>query len=110
MGWRALLAALALAIAWLAFVPDPPETVGTGWDKLNHVLAFAALTTSAGQAFVRMPLRRIVLGLLAYGLFIELVQTQIPGRSGEWPDLLADGVGIALALLLQRLWRQRPGR
>jgi hypothetical protein len=41
--WRALLAVLLVAITGLALVPDPPQTVSTGWDKSNHALAFASL-------------------------------------------------------------------
>ena len=97
-----LLGALALAVCWLAFSPAPPPAADTGWDKANHALAFAVLAVTAELAFWPLPRRRWVtaLGLLAFGGFIELVQAQIPERTGEWPDLLADGSGIALGLLL----------
>jgi VanZ family protein len=108
--WRVLLGALLLIICWFAFVPDPPPSVDTGWDKLNHVLAFTAVSACAGFAWGRARHRTaaVLLGSLAFGVFIELVQTQIPGRSGEWPDLLADTIGIALGLAvfagLSRRW------
>jgi VanZ family protein len=35
---------------------------------------------------------------IAYGAFIEIVQTQIPSREGDWADLAADMVGVALGL------------
>lgn len=100
--WRLLLGALALAVCWLAFSPAPPPSADTGWDKANHALAFAVLAVNAELAFWPLPRRRwfTALGLLAFGGFIELVQTQIPERAGEWPDLLADGSGIALGLVL----------
>ena len=100
--WKALLGALALAVCWLAFSPAPPPAADTGWDKANHALAFAVLAVTAELAFWPWTRRRwfTALGLLAFGGFIELVQTQIPERTGEWPDLLADGSGIALGLLL----------
>jgi VanZ family protein len=100
--WQLLLVALALAVCWLAFSPTPPPTADTGWDKANHALAFAVLAVTAELAFWPMYRRRwfTALGLLAFGGFIELVQTQIPERAGEWPDLLADGSGIALGLAL----------
>ncbi len=90
-----------LVIGWLAFSPRPPPQADTGWDKGNHALAFGVLAVVADVAFSAwlQRRRRVVAGLLAYGAFIELVQTQIPERTGEWPDLLADGVGIALGLL-----------
>ena len=80
----------------------------TGWDKSNHVLAFAVLaflahTAWPGRSWL-VPLR-----LFAYGAFIELLQAFTPDRYAEWSDLLADGVGLligaAAALLLQRLQR-----
>jgi len=100
--WRVLLLALMLAVCLLAFDPAPPEAVDTGWDKGNHALAFAVLVVVAALSF--WPARRrdlwVTLGLLAFGAFIEVVQAQIPGRAGEWPDLLADATGIAAGLLL----------
>jgi VanZ family protein len=100
--WRRLLMVLLIGIAWLAFSPDPPPSAGTGWDKLNHVLAFAAVAACGWFAWGRTRHRTagVVLGALVYGVLIELVQTQIPGRSGEWPDLLADAIGIGLGLAL----------
>lgn len=98
--WRLLLSTQVLVICWFAFVPDPPSSVDTGWDKMNHVLAFGAVSFSAWFAWgtARHRVLGVFLGALAFGVFIELVQTQIPGRSGEWPDLLADSIGIAVGI------------
>lgn len=106
------LAVLASAVCWLAFNPDPPPAAEPGWDKANHVLAFVALGLTAELAFWPLPARRWrnAAGLLIFGGWIELVQTRIPGRAGEWPDLLADAVGITLGLLLAALamaWQRR---
>ena len=43
---------------------------------------------------------RVGCALLAYGGLIEVMQAFTPSRVGEWPDLLADGVGIGLGLVL----------
>jgi VanZ family protein len=102
-GWRALLAALMLATCWLAFSPAPPENIDTGWDKLNHALAFAALAFCASRGFAPQRLLAVPASLLAFGGFIEIVQSQIPGRSAEWADLLADAVGITVVLVFRRL-------
>ena len=99
--WQVLLVLLMVATCVLAFDPHPPPAVQTGWDKLDHVLAFITLACCAELGFRTWPHKRLLgaTGLLAFGAFIELVQTTIPGRSGEWQDLLADGVGIALGQL-----------
>ncbi len=99
--WLGLLVAQIVVVCWLAFSPEPPPAADTGWDKANHALAFSVMSCTAEFAIWPLRARRwiTVTGLLGLGGLIEGVQTRIPGRSGEWPDLLADGVGIALGLL-----------
>lgn len=106
-GWRALLWVLVLTVCWLAFDPKPPAVADTGHDKLSHALAFAVLAVCAGFAHPAQPLRRLFGAGVGFGALIELVQTQVPGRSAEWGDLLADAAGAALALLLLHAWRRR---
>ena len=109
--WRAVLAVLLVVLAGQADMPGSgAPSLGVG-DKIDHLLAFATLASIAAlaQRAGSASALQAALGLLAYGGFIELVQTQIPSRSGEWADLLADGIGIAAGLLcvalLRRLWR-----
>ena len=105
---------LLVVISWLAFTPHPPQQADLGWDKLNHFTAFSTLMVFAALSWPPH-WRWAPLGLLAYGGFIEIVQSFIPGRDGEWADLLADGVGIALgvalfALILRPLHRRLTNR
>ncbi len=93
---------LLLTIGWLALTPQPPRELTTGWDKSNHLLAFASLMVSGRLAWPRHWLA-LFLGLLAYGGTVELLQLQVPGRDGEWADLLADSIGLALGHLLAPL-------
>ena len=98
-----------LVISYLALSPTPPKAADLGWDKLNHFGAFGTLTILGGLAW---PGRRLLLaaGLLAYGGLIEILQTQVPGRSAEWVDLLADGIGILLGLAVLLLLSRVAGR
>lgn len=105
-GWRVLLAVAMLGICWLAFDPHPPTAVDTGWDKLNHLSAFATLAFCAERGFGWPAWRRSSIGLLGFGIFIELVQSQIPGRSAEAADVLGDAVGIAAGFLFAAAWRR----
>jgi len=105
--WRLLLLVLMCVSAWFAFIPATPGVRLDGEDKVDHLLAFAALGLSA--SFTAPPgLRRAAgaaIGLLLFGGFIELVQTQLPTRHGDWADMLADGVGVAAGMLLAALLR-----
>ncbi len=110
--WRRLLWLLAALVGVLALLPAPPQQIDLGWDKLNHLAAFAALGWCAmfgwrGPRTVRLA---VLLALLAYGGAIELLQMQVPNRSAEWGDLLADGLGLGLGALLALGWlRRRQG-
>ena len=100
--WRALLALLALLAAVFAFTPgDSAPTLGIS-DKVDHLMAFGSMAWAGTLAFRpgRRESLRLALALLGYGVFIELVQTQIPGRSCEFGDVVADGLGIVVGLAL----------
>ena len=96
---RLAFAGLILLVCWLAFSPHPPKGANLGWDKANHASAFMTLMLCAAWAWPRR-LIWAALGLVAYGGFIEIVQSFIPERDGEWLDLFADSVGISMGLLL----------
>ena len=85
----------ALAVLVLALMPAPPVMVTTGWDKSNHLLAFTVMTWLGCKAF---PHRLVyaMLGLLAYGALIEILQSFTPNRSAEWLDLFSDCLGILI--------------
>jgi VanZ family protein len=94
--WGVLLVILVLAVGYLGLTPQPPQGLDTGWDKLNHVLAFAALAFAAVMSYSAPGGARLLmlLALLAFGGSIEVLQGFVPGRASEWNDLFADFVGI----------------
>lgn len=102
--WRALLVLMLAVVSWFAFSRVEFNDLGLPLDKVRHLVAFGALTWVAVQGFARAALWRIALPLLAYGVFIELVQSQIPGRFASAADVMADAVGIALGLLAARVF------
>jgi VanZ family protein len=99
--WRTALAVLAVVVLYLALMPAPPHTLDTGWDKLNHALAFASLAVCSCFSGAASPRRLLIAGalLVGFGGLIELLQSQIPGRDAEWADLLADTIGMVVGML-----------
>ena len=107
--WRwafALCLAVVLVLALMRPVHYMPST---GWDKSNHVLAFCVLTV-LGCLSAPGKTPRVLLGLLAYGALIEVLQSFTDYRSADLLDLVADSVGMAvgwqLMALLKRFDRQ----
>ncbi len=107
--WRVALGAAVLAVLYFALTPTPPSDISTGWDKLNHALAFAALALAACFSAPMSPRRfaAVLVLLLGFGGAIELLQLRVPGRDAEWADLLADGVGLVGGMLTALLLRAR---
>lgn len=95
---------VALVVLGLALLPVSPHLPTTGWDKVNHAMAFAVLAVLGQWSYPRGA-AAVLLSLLAYGGLIEALQALTPHRSAEWGDLLADGIGLALAWLAMRLLR-----
>jgi len=112
---RACRALFAVALV-LVFVGSVLRiTVGPDFrfsDKVAHAVAFFLLVALAQLGYAERGLAaRLMLALLGYGLFIELVQALLPWREFSLLDWAADGLGIALcAALAHRLRERRAAR
>lgn len=103
--WRWTFWVCALVVLVLALMPIVPQLPSTGWDKSNHMLAFAVLAVLGLWGYPgRMAV--LLLGLLAYGGLIEVLQSLTPDRFAEWADLLADAVGLLVGAGLASLLRR----
>jgi len=98
--WIRLTFWLALAVTLvMALLPNPPIMRVT--DNLQHMAAFAALTSLAALGFPSLRLRVIFVWMAALGLTIEVLQ-MIPmlHRNAQASDWLADCAATAATLLL----------
>ena len=94
--WAATMFAFVMAV-----VPHPPEIPGEPSDKIQHMIAFAALALLGAWAYADAALWRLLAGLSFYGALIEVVQA-IPalGRDSDVKDWIADTLAAGAVLLL----------
>lgn len=92
---------LLLALTIFSLMPTAllPHAVFSIWDKVQHSLGFACLTWLGVWAYPRYP-ARVSTALLLHGALIEMAQGATGWRTGDWMDLLADTIGITVALLV----------
>lgn len=98
----------AASVLALCLMPPAQHLPSTGWDKANHALAFAVLAV-LGLAAYPARAARVLLGLLAFGALIELLQSLTGYRTAEWLDLVADAAGLAAGWPLAR-WSRAERR
>jgi VanZ family protein len=102
--WRVggiFLLALVLALALIPadwFWPHRPDTPLFTSDKWLHGITFMALALWFSGQYARHSYWRLVLGLVAFGLLIEVTQRMVSYRTADWIDLLADVLGIGLGM------------
>ncbi|MEO7050207.1 MAG: VanZ family protein [Rhodanobacter sp.] len=89
---------------WMALTPDPDIRLTFPYgDKVLHALTFTCLMGWWGNVYhARRPRSWAALGCMAFGIFIEFAQWFDPPRDADVLDVLADSVGILVALLLLR--------
>ena len=100
--WRWNFWVCVLAVLVLALIPMGPNIPTTGWDKGNHLLAFSVMAVLGCWAYPGRTIT-VLVGLLAYGGLIEVLQSFTPYRFAEWGDLPADAMGLALGWVLKDL-------
>lgn len=109
---RAAIFAAAVALVLYVSLSPAESLPGTGMsDKIEHALAWAALT-GLGLALAPLRWREVAGFCLVLGIGVELAQATMGlGRQGDWRDFLADAVGVLIAIrvaqLIQRISRPR---
>ncbi|MEY4760455.1 MAG: hypothetical protein RLZZ200_311 [Pseudomonadota bacterium] len=101
--WLAIGLLIALAITVTCLVParELPQLGVAIWDKLEHAFAFFVLCFWFAGVVSRRDYLYLVLAMLAFGGAIEIAQGLMGlGREADLHDLMADGLGVFVALLL----------
>ena len=69
-------------------------------DKWVHGVTFAVLALWFSGQYARRSYWRLIVGLVAFGLLIEMTQRMVSYRTAEWMDLLADLLGLAIGMAI----------
>jgi VanZ family protein len=102
MKYATILVSLMILVAVLIPGHDLPDVHIGGYDKLIHLGMFATWTLAVRYDFRVKPSRYylIFLGGIVFSLLTELLQVPVEGRTFDFYDVAADGVGIILGLLV----------
>lgn len=110
---------LAVGVALVIFIaaqwspaPDGVPSLFAGADKLVHVGLYFLLAAAIlwGHRITWIEAGATIILAYVAGLFMEVGQSQIPGRSPDSRDVLADVIGAALAVVtvsIQQAWVNR---
>jgi len=108
IAWYFIGAMMLAGVALVSLMPAPDIGVS---DKLSHLVTYFFLSGWFSLLAVnRTALGWTFIGLVGYGILIELLQGMTAYRYPEWGDVLANGAGVLAGILLyfsplQRLLR-----
>jgi hypothetical protein len=121
LGLAALLPVVAVTLpprtmAWLrsdyAWIGRPLlwlDSSSTAGIDLTHVVLFGGITGCVACLWPRVAWWRLAVLMLALGIFTEVVQYGVPGRTPRLGDVVDDVLGVGMGLLLAfplRRWAQ----
>ena len=69
-------------------------------DKWLHGITFTALALWFSGQYARHSYWRLVTGLIAFGILIEMSQRMVSYRTADWMDFLADLLGVATGMAI----------
>lgn len=83
-----------------SLMPGKQLPSGLPWDKALHFIGYFGLGLLARLASDKRPSWLLIIGCIAFSLAIEVAQMFIPNRGFEWPDLLANSLGVVSGVLV----------
>lgn len=99
-GFRIILGIAILLITWQSLSPKPLAPVDIS-DKLLHASGFLLLAflTDASWPDTSYDWRKFI-PLMLYGVLIEYLQKNVPGRLFSIEDMLANAAGLAIYAII----------
>lgn len=95
----ALYATAVLILLYLCLAPNDELPKVSLWDKQEHAISWFVLSATGLMLSNHRP-RAIAAFSFALGVVVEIAQASMHlGRHGDWHDLAADSLGIAVAFI-----------
>ena len=89
-----------LAIAIGSVMPGKQLPSNLPWDKALHFIGYFGLGFLARMGSDKRPTWLLIIACIVFSLLIEVAQMFIPNRGFEWPDLLANGLGVLAGVFI----------
>jgi VanZ family protein len=102
--WLTLGWLLVAVIIFLSLYPKPPQPLEFEQsDKLTHIIAYLILMLWFTNIYPQRSSQfRISIGFFVMGVCLELLQGMSEYRTFSYPDMVANGIGILLAMYLAK--------
>jgi VanZ family protein len=99
--WLAMSAVLVAVTVYASLETGVSLPVPSGFDKVEHFTAYCGLAVWFTGLYPRSRYWKVVLGLLALGIGLEIAQGVMRlGRSADVFDVVANAAGVGIGLLL----------
>lgn len=102
MRYATVVVSVLIVIAVLIPGKDLPDVNIGGYDKLIHMIMFAAWAVAVRYDSRRRPLNFMIVLLtgIAFSALTEVLQLLVEGRSFDLYDMAADALGLVVGLLV----------
>jgi VanZ family protein len=107
LGWATAVGLLLMAPP--ALMPGLEAAGASGLDKAGHFVLFlvlALLAVAPARARTRHPLIVAAVASVLYGVLLEGLQAATGIRTADVADVVANGLGSSVGVLLPALWRR----
>ncbi len=92
IGWL-----LVGGVIFLSLIPGTPHPARVINDKLGHIIAYCLLMAWFAVIYSKKHIRAVfAFGFISMGAALEFIQPIVGGRTFEFADMLANGMGIAI--------------
>jgi VanZ family protein len=92
--FKVLFSLGVLAIIIGSVTPGKQLPDNLPWDKALHFIGYFGLGFLARMGSDKRPAWLLIITCIIFSLLIEVAQMFIPNRGFEWPDLLANSLGV----------------